>query len=114
MTQPPVPPGPIITLVYRVAPEKRAALLEFLQRNFPFYERPGGIRMALYESVDDPQQILELVAYADEASYARDQERVEKDPEMRTALAQWRAYVDGAVEVRRLKPLAFPGSVAQR
>lgn len=96
-----------MTLVYRVKPERRAALLAFLRDQFPFYERPGGLRMALWESVDDPGLVLELVAYADESSYARDQERVEKDPEMRAVLARWKELVDGPVEVRRMKPLSL-------
>ena len=50
-TRPAVPTGPIITLVYRVAPERRAELLAFLRDSFPLYERPGGIRMAMYESM---------------------------------------------------------------
>lgn len=97
--------GPIITLVYRVSPEKRSDLLRFLADAFPVYERPGGIRMALYESIDDPGLILELVAYTDEETYARDQERVENDPEMKALLARWRELCDGDIEVRRLRPL---------
>jgi hypothetical protein len=89
-----VPPGPIVTLVYRVSPEKRAGLLAFLREAFPVYERPGGVRMALYESVDDPGLLLELVAYATEEDYARDQERVERDPEMRSWLER-AGYVPG-------------------
>ena len=103
--KPPVPSGPIITLVYRVAPERRTQLLEFLRSNFPLYERPGGIRMALYESVDEPGLLLELVAYADEAAFARDQERVEKDPEMRRILTEWKSLLAGPVEFRRMRPL---------
>lgn len=108
MKAPPVPPGPIITLVYRVAPENRARLMEFLREAFPVYERPGGIRMALYESADDPGLLLELVAYADEPTYTQDQDRVENDPEMKALLTQWRTLVDGDIEVRRLKPVAVP------
>jgi hypothetical protein len=100
-----VPPGPIITLVYRVAPEKRAGLLAFLRDAFPVYERPGGVRMALYESADEPGLLLELVAYESEEAYERDQERVERDPEMRALLERWRTTFDGPLEVRRLRPL---------
>ena len=99
------PPGPIVGLTYRVAPERRAALLAFLQRAVPFYERPGGIRVSLYESLDEPGLVLELVAYASEDDYARDQERVEHDTEMRAVLEEFRATVGGAVEVRRMRPL---------
>jgi hypothetical protein len=103
--RPPVPPGPIITLVYRVDARRRADLLAFLRDHIPFYERPGGIRMGLYESIDDPGLILELVAYASEEAYARDQQRVAGDPEMGRVLAAWRALVDGPIEVRQLRPL---------
>lgn len=106
---PPVPPGPIVSLVYRVAEERRPALLEFLGRAIPFYERPGGVRVALYDSVDEPGLVLELVAYASEAEYAADEERVERDPEMRAVLAEWRRLLDGPPEVRRLRPLRLAG-----
>ena len=49
-----LPPGPIITLVYRIPPERRAALFTFLREAIPFYERHGGTRVGLYESADDP------------------------------------------------------------
>ncbi len=106
--RPAVPPGPIISLVYRVSPMKRAGLLEFLRRNFPFYERPGGVRMALYESMDEPGLLFELVAYDSEEVFTADQERVEKDPEMRGVLAEWRGFVDGPVEFRRMRPVDVP------
>ena len=105
-----VPTGPIITLVYRVAPANRQRLMEFLTDAFDVYERPGGIRMGLYESVDDPGLLLELVAYVDDETYERDQERVENDPEMKKVLEAWRALVDGDIEVRRLKPVPVPRS----
>jgi hypothetical protein len=105
MTRPPIPIGPIVTLTYRVAPERRAALLAFLRDTFPFYERPGGIRMGLYESADEPGLVLELVAYADEAAYLADQERVENDAEMLATLGRFKELVGGPVEVRRMRPL---------
>jgi amino-acid N-acetyltransferase len=61
--------------------------------------------MGLYESKDEPGLFFEIVAYATEAGYATDQERVEKDPTMRSILSRWRALLDGAVEVRRLEPV---------
>lgn len=103
--QPPVPSGPIITLVYRVAPERRAEMLAFLQDAFPAYERPGGIRMALYESMDEPGLFHELVAYASEEAYRLDQERVAHDPEMKGILAAWRELLEGPVEHRAFRPV---------
>lgn len=100
--------GPIITLTYRVAHERRAELMAFLQRAFPLYERPGGIRMELYESRDEPGLIVEIVRYASEADYERDQRRIEEDPEVRAVLTEWRSLLSGPVEVRRLTPVGVP------
>lgn len=102
---PSVPTGPIITLVYRVSSERRSEMLAFLARSFPLYERPGGIRMALYESLDEPGLFCELVAYADEESYRKDQERVAHDPEMKGVLAEWKGLLEGPVEFRPYRPL---------
>jgi len=100
-----LPPGPIVCLVYRIPPTRRAELLAFLRDAVPFYERPGRIRVGLYESADEPGLYLELVAYADLAAYEADQDRVEHDPEMIAMLARFRAVVGGPCEVRRMKPV---------
>lgn len=111
--QPPVPTGPIITLVYRVSLERRSEMLAFLARSFPVYERPGGIRMALYESLDEPGFFFELVAYASEEAYLRDQERVAHDPEMKGVLGEWKGLLEGPVEFRQFRPLdVAPGDHA--
>jgi quinol monooxygenase YgiN len=102
-----IPTGPIITLAYRVLPERRTELLEFLERAVPFYEEPGGIRIALYESLDDPALLLELVAYESIAAYEADQARVESNPKMQALLAEWRTFFDGSLEVQRMKPIQF-------
>jgi hypothetical protein len=108
--KPPVPTGPLVSLVYRVAPHRRAELLRFLAGAFPAYERHGGTTMALYESADEPGLLFELVAYAGEAEYQADQERMERDPEMRVLLSRWKSLLDGPVEVRRFRPLPVTGS----
>ncbi len=100
-----LPPGPIVSLVYRIPPSRRADLLTFLAGAVPFYERPGGVRVGLYESADEPGLFLELVAYTDEGAYAVDQDRVEHDAEMIAVLERFRAVVGGPVEVRRMKPV---------
>jgi N-acetylglutamate synthase-like GNAT family acetyltransferase len=104
-----LPPGPIVSLVYRVAPERRGDLLAFLRNAIPFYERPGGIRVGLYESADEPGLFLELVAYADAAAYEADQHRVEHDHEVIAVLTEFRAVVGGPAEVRRMKPVVELG-----
>jgi amino-acid N-acetyltransferase len=101
-----LPPGPIVSLVYRVPPAGRADLVAFLRSAIPLYERPGGIRVSLYESVDEPGLYMELVAYADRAIYEADQQRVDHDPEMSAMLARFRAVVGGPAEVRRMAPIA--------
>ncbi|MBI2566101.1 MAG: methyltransferase domain-containing protein [Candidatus Schekmanbacteria bacterium] len=104
---PSIPPGPIVALVYRIPPESRTEMVAFLRRAFPLYERPGGIRMGLFESADEPGLVLELVAYDSDEAYLRDQERVERDPKLREVLAEWKRLVNGPVEVRRMRPLAI-------
>lgn len=105
--RPEIPTGPIVSLVYRVVPDQRAELISFLQEALPFYEQPGGIRIGLYESVDEPGFFQELVAYDTEASYEADQQRVEEDPEMKKVLAKWHSFIDGPLEVRCMKPVTL-------
>ncbi len=102
---PPVPAGPIVSLVYRTTAENRSALIEFLNGALSLYERPGGIRIALYESIDEPGLFFELVAYETEAAFEADQERVEHDPEMKKVLEDWHKLIDGSLEVRRMRPV---------
>ncbi len=102
---PPVPAGPIVSLVYRTTKEKRSALIEFLNGALSLYERPGGIQIALYESVDEPCLFFELVAYESEAAFEADQLRVEQDQEMKTALEDWHQLIDGPLEVKRMSPV---------
>jgi quinol monooxygenase YgiN len=102
---PPVPAGPIVSLVYRTTPEKRTALIEFLNGALPLYERPGGIQIALYESIDEPCLFFELVAYESEAAFEADQLRVEQDQEMKAVLEEWHQLIDGPLEVKRMRPV---------
>jgi len=96
--RPDIPTGPIVSLVYRVLLNQREELISFLQEALPFYERPGGIRIGLYESVDEPGFFQELVAYDTESSYEADQHRVEEDPEMKKLLEKWHSFIDGPLE----------------
>ena len=102
---PPVPAGPIVSLVYRTTAENRPALVEFLNGALSLYERPGGIRIALYESIDEPCVFFELVAYESEAAFEADQERVERDAEMKKVLEDWHQLIDGPLEVKRMRPV---------
>lgn len=99
--------GPVITLTYKVAPDRRKDLLEFLASAVKVYEEPGGIRIALFESLDEPGLFCELVAYATSHGYEADQIRVDNDERMKNVLKQWHTYLDGPLEVRRLTPVAL-------
>lgn len=97
--------GPMITLTYKVAAQRRQELLEFLRSARQTYEEPGGIRIGLFESIDDPGLFCEVVAYASPEAYEVDQARVEQDERMKELLAQWHAFIDGPLHVRRLRPV---------
>ncbi|NNH05997.1 hypothetical protein [Cellulomonas fimi] len=77
----------------------RVDLEAFLRRARPTYEAPGGIRTRLQWRLDDPAEFVEIMEYADRATYDADQVRVEQDPAMRALLAQWRAHLDGPPRV---------------
>jgi GNAT superfamily N-acetyltransferase len=100
--RPSLPPGPIVSLRYRVPPDRRGALFEFLAGAIRLYESPGGIAVGLYESLAERASFLELVAYASEEAFVSDQKRVEEHPEWKKALAQWREIVAGPIEVALL------------
>lgn len=95
----------------RVAPGRRTEFLAFLREAIPFYESPGGIEVHLWQDVNDDHRFIELVRYADEAAYRRDQERVEHDPQMKECLARWRALLaePPVVEVYRFDALGGRG-----
>jgi amino-acid N-acetyltransferase len=101
-----IPPEPIVALAYRIPHARRDELLAFLREALALYERPGAIRVGLFESADEPGLFLELVAYATDAAYEADQLRVDHDAEMVAMLARFRDTVGGPVEVRRMRPVA--------
>ncbi len=88
----------------RVCPGRRAEFLAFLREAIPFYEAPGGITVRLLQDLHDDHRFIELVLYDDEATYTRDQKRVENDPTMQAFLARWRTLLaePATVEVYRL------------
>lgn len=88
----------------RVRAGARDAFFAFLKDAVPFYEAPGGIRVRLLEDRADDHRFIELVKYADEATFERDQERVANDATMKGYLARWRALLaePPVVEVYRV------------
>ena len=83
----------------RAAPGRRPDLVAFLTEAIPFYEAPGGISVRLLWDVTDEDRFVEVIQYADRATHDRDQERVERDPEMLAYLDRWRSLLDDSVEV---------------
>lgn len=100
----PTDPAVELHLRCRVAPGKRAEFIAFLREAIPFYQAPGGIEVRLLEDLADDHRFIELVGYADEAVYRRDQERVEHDATMKAYLARWRGLLaqPPVVEVYRV------------
>ncbi|MBX3117471.1 MAG: hypothetical protein KF784_00280 [Fimbriimonadaceae bacterium] len=79
----------------------------FLSRAIPCYEQPGGIKVRLLQQDGDPESFIEVVEYETEDDYAKDQVRVEEDPQSRDLIAEWRTLLDGppTVEVWREQTL---------
>ena len=92
----------VLHLRVRVAPERRAAFLDFCRRVFPVYEGVGGTRMALYEDPERPG------AYdATDDDRRRSEAALESDPAQAALIREWRALLDGPPQVlvfRRVEP----------
>lgn len=77
----------------RLKPGQRDTFFAFLREAIPVYTRPGGIDIRLLEDLTDDHRFIELVVYANEAAYQRDQVRVNADPEMIELLQRWRSHL---------------------
>ena len=97
-----------LDLHLRVAREGRAAFFEFLREAVPVYEGPGGIRIRLLESLQEPGTFIERVVYADRAAFDADQARVETDPSMRVLLARWRDLLEAPPRVETWQEIEDP------
>ena len=86
----------------------REAFLAFLAEAKPFYESPGGIQVRLLTDLHDDHRFIELVLYDDQATYLRDQHRVEHDATMKSYLQRWRGLLaePPVVEIYRLTQIA--------
>jgi quinol monooxygenase YgiN len=82
-----------------VSPGGRDAFIAFLREAIPFYESPGGIRVALLEDAADDHRFIEVVRYESQAAHDRDRERVRSDPDMRRFLDRWRALLAAPPQV---------------
>ena len=95
----------LLHLRFRVQAGRREDFLAFLREAIPFYESPGGIRIGLLQDAADPDRFIEVVEYADEETYQRDQARVESDTEMGGYLSRWRELLVLPLEMEVLHGL---------
>ncbi len=79
----------------RVRPENQPAFETFLREAIPVYEQNGGMRVRVIKSLADPCHMLEIIEYADRATFDADQVRVQTDPVLRALLQRWHALLDG-------------------
>jgi quinol monooxygenase YgiN len=105
-------PGAIeLHLRLRVAPGKRDDFMAFLRDAIPFYESPGGIRIRVLQSCEDPDVFIEVVEYQHREAYERDQIRVESDPAMKERLVRWRSLLVEPATVETYRVLALEPDV---
>lgn len=98
----------------RVRAGGRDAFFAFLKEATPFYEAPGGIRVRLLEDHADDHRFIELVEYADEATFQRDQERVANDATMKAYLSRWRELLAEPPVVEVYRAATHAGDKALR
>ena len=98
----------MLILRFPVPAHRHDGLLAFLARAKPYYEQPGGIRVRLLRSRDDPGQFVEIVEYRDEEAYERDQARVASDPRMKALLEEWRGFHSGPSTVEAWQEIPIP------
>lgn len=89
----------VLHLRIRTRSAEAEELLSFLKAAVPFYESMGGVRVRLLRSIDDPTRFIEIVEYADQDAFEKDQHRVASDPQMRGYLQTWRSLLAEGVEV---------------
>lgn len=85
----------------------RSALEAFLRRARVVYEEPGGIRTRLQWRDDEPATFVEIIEYADRATFDADQVRTETDPRMRALLDEWRTHLAGRPRVEVFEEAAL-------
>lgn len=80
-------------------PKSGDHLFAFLKDAIPYYESPGGVRVRLLRRIEDPTRFVEVIEYDSKEAFDKDQQRVDKDPQMRSYLQTWRSLLDDDVEV---------------
>jgi amino-acid N-acetyltransferase len=103
---PAVPTGPVVTLIAKVRAERREEALALLRETIEHEEAHGGIRVGVYESVDEPGQIVQLIAYANVGDFVASQRRIEDDASTRARLERFGELLVRPIEVLRAGPLS--------
>ena len=85
----------------QVPPGGEPDLVSFLREARPVYEAPGGIRLRLLRSVEDPHRYIELVEYDTAEGCVEDEHRIANDPQVKALLDRWRSLLDGPPCVER-------------
>jgi hypothetical protein len=93
----------LIQLRGRVVHDRWDDLVSFLETAIPFYEQPGGIHVTLLHDIADPDAFIEVIEYDTDESYAADQDRVRRDPEMIRRLKQWHTLLAGPIDVQTFR-----------
>ena len=75
------------------------SLFLFLRDAVPFYERTSGITIRLFQSIDDPSRLIEVVEYESRHVHDLDKARIESDPQMQAYLERWHTFLAGPVEI---------------
>jgi quinol monooxygenase YgiN len=88
-------PAVVLHLHIQVEPERRDELLAFLRDARTYYEQPGGIRMRLFQKIDDDNAFIEVFEYDTLEDHQRDEDRVANDPQTKAVLAKWRSLIKG-------------------
>lgn len=90
----------VLVLEGHVLPGKRAELEAFLRSARPYYESIGDVTMRFMWDTQDDHCFREIFEYRTREAYELDDHRVKHDSVMQQYLAQWRALLDGDLQVR--------------
>lgn len=89
---------PVVLMLHITTPPGgRDHLIDFLRQALPYYQEPGGIRVRLLSSIDQPEEYIEMIEYQTREGYLCDQQRVTQDVKMKGYLNQWYTLLEGRV-----------------
>jgi len=83
----------VLHLTFRVAKDTRGRIIDFVRSAAKFYERPGGIRVRLLQSTQEPEVFIEVIEYDNWSKYCEDAARLESDETMKSYIEEWRSLL---------------------